>query len=472
MMAGVFPAMAWASDDGSHLDPVAPVILWVTVIFFFGILGRYLARRLNQPGVLGELLMGVLVGNICYFFGMPLAIVLREGSAIFSIMSAVMSGQSFNHALHAVIPDTDTAVQMLHALKGSQGIELLKIAYVLDIFARYGVIFLLFMVGLETSMTELKRTGRQSLQVAVMGVVAPMVLGLLVTFFLMPEASFTTDLFVAATLSATSIGITARVLKDMKTLHTREAKTILGAAMIDDVLGLIILAIVSSMVIHGVIDLITIIRVVVLSGIFFIGAISLGPWVLQKMTSLFQFLELWETKLFTSFLFVMCLSWFATLVQLASIIGAFVAGIVIHDGFFASTAHAHKKEFSIQDLMAPLEAILAPLFFMLIGIQVKLEMFYDRRVLFIAAGLILAAIIGKLLSGLGGSRRDDRLLIGIGMLPRGEVGLVFASIGKTIGVMSDQLFSAIILMVIVTTILAPLWLKTRLSSHNKRLPLS
>lgn len=471
-MAGVFPAMAWALDDGSHLDPVAPVILWVTVIFFFGILGRYLARRLNQPGVLGELLMGVLVGNLCYFFGMPLAIVLREGSAIFSIMSAVMSGQSFNHALHSVIPNTDTAVQMLHALKGSQGIELLKVAYVLDIFARYGVIFLLFMVGLETSMTELKRTGRQSLQVAVMGVVAPMVLGLLVTFFLMPDASFTTDLFVAATLSATSIGITARVLKDMKTVHTREAKTILGAAMIDDVLGLIILAIVSSMVIHGVIDLMTIIRVVVLSGVFFLGAISLGPWVLQKMTSLFQFLELWEAKLFTSFLFVMCLAWFATLVQLASIIGAFVAGIVIHDGFFASTANAHKKEFSIQDLMAPLEAILAPLFFMLIGIQVKLEMFYDRRVLFIAAGLILAAIIGKLLSGLGGSRRDDRLLIGIGMLPRGEVGLVFASIGKTIGVMSDQLFSAIILMVIVTTILAPLWLKARLSSHNKRFPSS
>lgn len=452
--------------NASHVDPVAPIILWVTVLFFLGISGRYIARRLNCPGVLGELLMGVVVGNVCYFFGMQLAIVLREGSAIFNIMTAVFSGEPLASAVNSLIPDIHYASQVTAALSGSNGTNLFKVAYVVDIFSRYGVIFLLFMVGLESSINELKHTGRESIQVAILGVLAPIVLGLLMTHFLMPDALFQADLFVAATLSATSIGITARVLKDMKKLRTREAKTILGAAMIDDILGLILLAIVSSLVIRGVIDMLVIGHVVVLASVFFFGALWIGPWVLRKTVALFSSFELWEAKLFTAFLFVMCLAWIATLAQLATIIGAFVAGLILHEGLFESRERA--GTLSIQNLVAPLEAILAPLFFILIGIQVKLETFFNWHVLLIAAGLIAAAIFGKLLSGLGANRKDDRLLIGIGMLPRGEVGLVFASIGRTIGVISDELFSAIILMVIVTTFIAPPWLKMRYAKHDEK----
>ena len=448
-------------QETSHMDPAAPVILWMTLIFFCGVMGRFLAKRFNQPGVLGELLMGVLVGNVCYFFGMQLAVVLREGSAIFGIMSDILSGLPLANAVNSVIPDARDAKQVIAALSGNNGTELVKVAYVVDIFSRYGVIFLLFMVGLESSIDELKHTGRESFQVAMIGVFAPMSLGLLVTHFLMPTASFQADLFVAATLSATSIGITARVLKDLNKLRTREAKTILGAAMIDDILGLIILAIVSSIVIHGVIDLFMVSRVILLAVVFFFGAVMIGPWVLRKMVSLFQSLALWEAKLFTAFLFLMSLAWLASVVQLATIIGAFVAGLIIHDGFFESSERKDKNTLSIQNLVAPLEAILAPLFFMLIGIQVKLETFLDWHVLLIAAGLLVAAVLGKLLSGLGANRKDDRFLIGIGMLPRGEVGLVFASIGRVIGVISDELFSAIILMIIVTTFVAPPWLKHR-----------
>ena len=447
----------------NHMDPVASVILWVTLIFFCGVIGRYIAKRFNQPGVLGELLMGVLVGNVCYFFGMQLAVVLREGSAIFGIMSDILSGLPLAQAVHTVIPDVHDANKVIAALSGGNGTELVKVAYVVDIFSRYGVIFLLFMVGLESSVEELKHTGRESIQVAMLGVFAPMVLGVLVTRFLMPSASFQADLFVAATLSATSIGITARVLKDMKKLRTREAKTILGAAMIDDILGLIILAIVSSVVIRGAIDLWMVSRVILLSVVFFCGALMIGPWVLRKIVRMFGSLALWEIKLFTAFLFLMSLAWLASVVQLATIIGAFVAGLIIHDGFFESEAPSDKHTLSIQNLVAPLEAILAPLFFMLIGIQVKLETFLDWHVLMIAAGLLFAAVLGKLVSGLGASRRDDRFLIGIGMLPRGEVGLVFASIGRVLGVITDELFSAIILMIIVTTFVAPPWLKYRYS---------
>lgn len=461
LFIGLIPTIALADSGQAHVDPVASVIFWVTLIFFFGVMGRYIALRLKQPGVLGELLMGVLVGNCCYFFGLQLAVILREGSEVFGIMRDLLSGIPLTEAVSTAIPNPHYAKQVINALNGTQGIELIKIAYVVDVFARYGVIFLLFMVGLDSSVTELRHTGRESLQVAVLGVFAPILLGLLVSTVLMPSSSFSTHLFVAATLSATSVGITARVLKEMKKLGTREAKTILGAAIIDDILGLVILAIVSSLVINGVVNMAMVSQIVVLAIVFFATTLLIGPWVLEKAVKFFSFLDPWEAKLSIAFLFVMSLSWFATLVQLATIIGAFAAGVIIHDGFFACYDHGHKHALTLKELMAPLEALLAPLFFMLIGIQVKIESFLNWHVLMIAIGLIAAAIIGKLLSGLGGHHKDDRLLIGIGMLPRGEVGLVFASIGRTLGVISDQLFSAIILMVIVTTFIAPVWLKAR-----------
>ncbi len=463
-----FPALLYAAPEQNHADPVASVILAITTIFFFAVTGRYIARQFNQPGVLGELLMGVLIGNLGYFLGMELMVILREGSAIFNIMGDMLRGVPLDIAVNTTIPNIHYAQQVTSALSGSQGTELLKVAYVADIFSRYGVIFLLFLVGLETSVEELKHTGKESLKVALIGVIAPIIFGFITACLLMPQSSFHADLFVAATLCATSIGITARVLTEMKILHIRESKTILGAAMLDDILGLVILAIVSSIVISGVVNMFVVTRIITLALVFFVGALVLGPWVLKKSIRLFRFLELWEAKLFISFIFVMALAWLATLVQLASIIGAFAAGVIIHDGYFAEHQKNSTDTWSIKDLVSPLESILAPLFFVLIGIQVKIETFFDLQVLLLAFGLIIAGVLGKLLSGLGASSKSDRMFIGIGMLPRGEVGLVFASIGRTLGVISDQLFSAIILMVIVTTVLAPPLLKTRYTAKLRR----
>ncbi|WP_115304013.1 cation:proton antiporter [Legionella beliardensis] len=452
------PVLAGTMQD--H-DPIANVILWVTLFFSFAILGRYVAKRLNQPGVLGELLMGVFVGNIFYFFGSPLIVVLREGSAIYSILKDLLTNIPLAQSVAQSISNPYYAAQVLQALSSSHGIEFIKVGYVLDVFSRYGVIFLLFKVGLESSIQELKHTGLASIKVAVIGVIAPIVLGFAVAYMIIPEASYKVNLFVAATLSATSIGITARVLSEMRKLQTREARTIIGAAMLDDILGLIILAIVSSIVIQGHIEMFMVGQVIVSTIIFFTAALLMGPWLLHKTIGFFNFLDLWEEKLFSSFIFVMFFAWLATVVKLAAIIGAFAAGLIINDSFFENKSKSRQHTLKIKDLISPIESLLAPLFFMLIGLQVKVEAFMHWQVIMIASGLIVAAILGKLLSGLGGSSKDDRMLIGIGMLPRGEVGLVFASIGRTLGVISDELFSAIILMVIVTTIIAPPWLKSR-----------
>lgn len=457
LLAGLSSTLAFASPDVNHAEPITFVLLDVTAIFFFAILGRYLARCLNQPSVLGELIMGVIIGNLFYYYGFPLFILLREGSLTFDVVSEMLKGVSLTNAVTAAIPNPEYAQPIISTLSGPHGDDYLKIVYVVDIFSRYGIILLLFLVGLESSLEELKHTGRDSFLVAIIGILAPMILGFGMAYLLLPESSYQANLFIAATLSATSIGITARVLAEMKKLRTREARTILGAAMLDDVLGLIILAVVSSIVLKGAVDILVVGRIVVVSLMFFIGSILLGPVILRKSIHFFRFLEPWEAKLFVSFLFIMFLSWLAAYIELATIIGAFTAGVIIHDDYF-KTLDAHEKtQRTIYHLLSPLESILAPMFFILIGIQVKLESFFHWEVLVLSLGLIVAAVVGKLLSGLGAHSKNDRLLIGIGMLPRGEVGLVFASIGRTLGVISDDLFSAIVLMVLVTTFIAP-WL--------------
>lgn len=461
LLVCLIPVLAFAAESEEHSDPVASVLLGVTTILFLAIIGRYIARLLNQPGVLGELLIGMIVGNLCYLFGNQLVIILREGSSIYDVVKEMLAGVSLSQAVNDVIHNPYYANQVIHALSGAEGTEYLKIAYVVDIFSRYGVIFLLFMVGLETSLPDLKNTGKESLLVAILGIVAPMVLGFAVAYFIIPNSTYKVNLFIGATLSATSIGITARVLKEMNKLRTREARTILGAATLDDILGLIILAVVSSIVISGAVDLMVVVQIVISALLFFIGTLFIGPFVLRRAIDFFRFLEPWESKLFISFLFIMALAWLASFIQLAAIIGAFAAGVILHDDYFGELKSHHKDHRSIHHLVSPLETILAPMFFTLIGIQVKLETFYNWNVIFLAAGLLVAAIIGKLLSGLGANPKDDRLLIGIGMLPRGEVGLVFASIGRTLGVISDDLFTAIVLMIMITTFIAPPLLKIR-----------
>lgn len=455
-----------AEGDGIHSDPVAPVILGVTGILFFAVLGRFAARKAGQPSVMGELLMGVLLGNLLYFFGFDPIVILREGTAVFDLIDLTLEGMPLADAARSVFSDEHTASQVLQVLHSEHGHEFIQVAQTVDVFSRYGVIFLLFLVGLETSLAEMRQVGGGSARVAVLGVVFPFLFGFSAARLLMPELSINTDLFVAATLGATSVGITARVLRDMGQIRSMVARVIMGAAVIDDVLGLIMLAIVSGIIVSGGVQLGDILYIVVLSALFLVGAFVAGPYFLRITIGVVRHLDIIEAKMFISFLFVMALAWLANLAGLATIVGAFAAGVILHDAYFKHWGNHEEHRFSIKDLIAPLEVILVPIFFVLMGIQVKLETFFDWHVLTLAAGLLLAAIVGKLLSGIGAGRNCNRLAVGFGMMPRGEVGLIFASIGKSLGVISDALFSAVVLMVLVTTFLAPPLLKWTLQRYG------
>lgn len=450
-----------------HGDPIAPVILGVTSVLLFAIIGRFIARRLGQPTVVGELLMGILLGNIAWYLDVDLIVVLREGPRVFDIVSQTLAGAPIDQVAISLFGDP-TGSEIARIITGPQGGQVMQVAQTVDVFSRYGVIFLLFMVGLETNLEEMQQVGADSIRVAILGVLVPFGLGFAAVAFLLPDMPLKSDMFIAATLGATSIGITANVLRETGHSKSTEGRIILGAAVCDDILGLIILAVISGIVVSGSVDVFEVAFVILMSSLFLVAAVKLGPVIVRFAANLMGRLDIIEAKMFTSYLFVMILAWVANLVGLATIIGAFAAGIVLSDSYFRQHETSRGKFVGIRELIMPLEVILLPIFFILMGIQVKIESFLSWQVILVAGGLLVAAVMGKLVSGMGARSAGNKLVIGIGMLPRGEVGLVFAAIGRTLGVIDDAIFSAIVLMVMVTTLIAPPLLKSVIKSQKTR----
>jgi Kef-type K+ transport system membrane component KefB len=459
------PRLAGAAEgeSGAHEDPFSSVLLTAAVVLIIALVGRGLAQRARQPAVLGELLIGVVVGNVGYWLAIPTFIVIMNFSEASALLSEVWaSGLSVGAVAEQEFPRQNLAPgepvsELVEVLTGPDALGLVRTGLTLWMFSNLGVLLLLFMAGLESSVEEMTETGGSAVLVALLGVVAPVVLSLATTYFVLPGVAFATHLFIATTLAATSVGITARVFRDLGRMATREAKLILGAAVIDDVLGLIVLAVVVGIVATGEIDLGEVARIVLISGAFLGAILIFGPWLAAKGVPLFRAFDRYRVKLLYPLCLMFLLAWLASLIGLASIVGAFAAGLILSEGHFRPEDNAQRLR-SVQ-LLAPLEALFAPVFFVLIGMQVNLMTFLDLEVAALALVLSVAAILGKLLCGLGAGRAADRLTVGLGMVPRGEVGLIFAGVGRSLGVLGDAEFSAVVLMVIITTLIAPLALR-------------
>jgi Kef-type K+ transport system membrane component KefB len=330
---------------------------------------------------------------------------------------------------------------------------------VLATLAEIGVILLLLEVGMEMDLRELSSVGRNALAVAVVGVVLPFAGG----FFVNRALGFDRNaaLFVGAALTATSVGITARVFGDLRALATREARTVLGAAVADDVIGLIVLTVVVRVVTGdgeisvtsvGGIIMIAVAFLVVCTVIGVLGAPRLFGWIERKARSS-------STLLVLALAFALGVAQLATLAKLAPIIGAFVAGLSLGRTDSASR---------IQRELTPVGHMFIPVFFLQIGINVDVRTFIDPKVLGIAAAMTVVAIIGKVAAGWAATGSgSDRLLIGLGMIPRGEVGLIFASIGLRNGVLDNKLYAAVLLMILVTTLITPPLLSVRINAIRK-----
>ncbi len=390
-----------------------PLLFALFILLPVAKLAGWLVERWQQPAVLGELLAGVFLGNL--------------------------------------------------GLVGLHALDYLKTDPGLEILSGLGVILLLFEVGLNSSLADLLKVGLSSFMVATIGVVLPFGLGWLVSSFLLLEHSLYAHAFIGATLCATSVGITARVLQDIDKIRTREAKIILGAAVIDDVLGLIVLAIISGMIIGtstgtGV-TAGSIVWLVTKVAIFLAGSLMLGLFFVPRLMR--QVAKAKSKGMLFTFALAFCflLSYLATLIGLAAIVGAFAAGLILEGVPFQELLHEDER--SPEEMLHPLSTFLVPLFFLHMGIKIELASLFRVEVIGLALALTLVAIIGKLACGLGAMERGrNRLSIGLGMVPRGEVGLIFAGVGLTLNVggepvLDEATFAAILVMVMVTTLITP-----------------
>ena len=410
----------------SHTDPIAIVALALAIILAGAKVGGHLAERIGQPAVLGELLVGIVLGN-----------------------------------LHLV---------------GIENFEPLKANTTLDALARLGVILLLFEVGLESTVGDMLQVGARSLAVAVLGVVAPWVLGWAVGVFMLPQHSVYAHVFLGAILTATSVGITARVLRDLGRAQAPEARIILGAAVIDDILGLVILAVVANLIgaanTGSVLSWGAVSIVIGKAMVFLVGALSLGLWLSPHVFRVTARLRGRGILLATGLVFCFLLSWLASVIGLAPIVGAFAAGLVLEQGHYRQ--FTEKGEHTLVELVKPIASFLVPVFFVLVGMTVEIAAFANRGVLGLATLLTVAAIVGKQLCALGGLGAPlDRLSIGIGMIPRGEVGLIFANIGlglaiNGVPVIDGGIYSAVVIMVMLTTLVTPPLLQWSLARGEAR----
>ncbi len=355
-------------------------------------------------------------------------------------------------------------------LTGIEAFETLKTAPFLAIAAEIGVILLLFQVGLESNLDELLAVGASAVGVAVVGVVAPIALGYAVSSVFLPDAAWYVHLFLGATLAATSVGITARVLKDLGVMDARESKVILGAAVVDDVLGLIVLAIVLGLVqaadAGGAPDVsIAPILVVVAKAVGFLaGAILVGRLVMVPLMRVVSMARSSSAPVVLAVAYCFLMAALAELVGLADIVGAFAAGLVVDDAI-ARFFGKKKERYRIDDSIAPVSTIFVPVFFVYMGLRVDLRAFASLDVLLFAGALSVAAVAGKQVCSLAVFEKGlNRWAVGIGMVPRGEVGLIFAGVGATAmvagtPVFNGETFAAIVAMVMLTTLATPPLLK-------------
>ena len=390
---------------------------------------------------------------------MPLASVLAAGGSIdygplladlaLVLVLAKVAAEVFERMrLPAVLGEILVGIAI-----GPSALGLVDPSDALRVLAEIGVIMLLAQVGLEMDLKELRRVGRASLMVGVLGVAFPMAGGIAAGRAL--GESLDASLFLGAALAATSVGITARVFGDLRALSSREARIVLGAAVADDVLGMIILTVVTRVVTEGTFEVGSVATTLAIAIGFLVVSVGVGvvavPRILRRLGSVVSAPAVIGV---VAAALTFGLAAAADAARLAPIIGAFVAGIALA----GSEQHDRiERDFSV------VGGLLIPVFFVQIGVETDVAQFLDAQVLALAGVLSVIAVATKLVSALGASGTGaDRLLIGIGMVPRGEVGLIFAAIGMQVGVFGDDLYAVVLLVVLVTTLIAPPLLRVRL----------
>ncbi len=399
------------------MEDITGILVDLFILFAAAKVAGELFTRARQPPLVGEVLVGVLIGP--HVFGL--------------------------------VGSPDASLIDLFEGKGGEEAAEEALTVVLDVLALLGVIILLFFVGLETRLRDLLAVGGRATLVGVLGIIFPFVLGFGLIWVIDPTNAEDLEIeaaFVATAMVATSVGITARVLGDVGAIRTREARIILGAAVVDDILALLLLAVVSGLG-EDEFDALELGLTALAAVAFVVFAALVGTQVIRQYSIHLDRLRIGNAPFLVSIIVMLGLSALAGIIGLAAIIGAFLAGMILAEA---------KERWNLERQALPVYEFLVPFFFVIIGTSVDPAAFQDVEILAIALGVTALAIIGKLIGGglasLGLPGRSAAI-VGTGMVPRGEVGLVVASIGAGIGAISDDMFSVVVFMSIATTLLAP-----------------
>lgn len=408
------------------MEYLLQILVTLVVLYALARAGTVLVSRFGLPGLIGEIIMGVVIANL----------VIGD----FSLMEFLDLGMP------------------APGVEGDHGSGVYPIVYAM---AELGVIFLLFTVGLETKVNDLMKSGKAAFFCALMGVIVPFVLGF--ALIMGTEGNMNHALFLAAAMVATSVGITARIIKDLKLMDTREARIIIAAAIIDDVLGMIVLAIVKGMAESGELSILNVASITLQAVVFVLVVIAICKWVIPRIYDYFEDrkkakeaagkVPFSTNKLVLAIIVCLAMAALAEFIGLAAIIGAFLAGMMFAD---------HAWEWDLESKIDSISTFLLSFFFLNVGLQVDIGTLGDTSVLVLVVVVIILAVISKLVGCSLGAKMGDRPLdssslkiIGFGMAPRGEVGIIVAAIGLASGAMSQDLYAVVVLMSVITTIIAP-----------------
>jgi Kef-type K+ transport system membrane component KefB len=431
-------------EIGNHPVEVAEILIQVGRFLVLFIAARLMAElmvRLSLPAILGELLAGVLIGVSGLHFLLPPETGAQINRHLLDLVS-VLSG----------VPPAQVQDLYNENFSGLQQVSLL------------GLYALLFLTGLESDLDELMAVGVQATTVAVTGVVLPFALGTLGLYYFFHLPLFLA-IFAGAAMTATSIGITASVFGELGYLKTREGQIVIGAAVLDDILGIVILAVVVALAGGDALSAGPILRLLGAAVVFVVLALFLSRTAAPAFDWLIDNLRAPGEVPVAAFVVLSLCCFGAQAIGLEAALGAFAAGLIL-------SASRHTE--ALQETVKPLVALFATVFFVLIGTGMDLSVLNpldpaNREGLVVALFLLVVAIIGKVAAGWGylSSQPTDRLMVGLGMLPRGEVGLIFLGLGTQAGLLTPALEAGILLMVIGTTFLAPLLLRLVLSSRER-----
>jgi Kef-type K+ transport system membrane component KefB len=423
-------------EIGSHQSEVAETLISVGEFLVIFVAARLLAElmvRIQLPTILGELVAGVLIGV----------------SGLHLIVPPDTQAQLSGWGLGLVSSLADLSPEMVQEIYTETFPNL-------EAVSQIGLFALLFLTGLESELDELVAVGAQATTVAVTGVVLPFALGTAGLYYLF-HVPLIPSIFAGAAMTATSIGITASVFGELKFLRTREGQTVIGAAVLDDILGIVILAVVVSLAGGEGFSLGPILKLVAAAGVFVAAALFLSRTAAPGFDWLLDQLKAPGEVVVAAFVVLSLCCFVAQAIGLEAALGAFAAGLIL-----SASKHTH----AIQDTVKPLVALFATIFFVLIGTGMDLSVLNpfnpaNREGLIVAAFLLIVAIAGKVATGWSyiSKEKTNRLVVGLGMMPRGEVGLIFLGLGTQAGLLTKPLEAAILLMVIGTTFLAPILLR-------------